>query len=95
VARLLEENFHGFAYRYGGDEFVVVSTERKGEITSRCQLINQTLREKYPDISVQLSGGFYMPRSKDENFLNYLKYADKALYQSKEQGKGRFTFYEE
>jgi len=95
VARLLEENFPGFAFRYGGDEFVVLSTERKDEVIRRCEDINKYLREEYPDISVQLSGGFYLPRSKAESYEDYLKYADRALYQSKTQGKARFIFYEE
>jgi len=95
VANLLKENFSGFAFRYGGDEFVVVSTERKDEIISRCISINENLKNKYPDINIQLSGGFYLPRSKEENYEDYLKYADRALYQAKVQGKARFVFYEE
>jgi len=95
VARLLDEKFDGLAFRYGGDEFVVVSTERKAEIMRRCLLINSELQDKYPDIPVQLSGGFYMPRSKDETYEDYLKYADDALYRSKSLGKGRFVFYED
>jgi len=95
VAHLLEEAFDGLAFRYGGDEFVVVSTERKDEIMRRCLQINSELNKKYPDIPVQLSGGFYLPRSKDETYEDYLKYADNALYQAKDLGKGRFVFYEE
>lgn len=95
VANLLNENFNGYAFRYGGDEFVVVSTERKDEIIKRCQMINEILSNKYPDIGVQLSGGFYLPRSKDESHEDYLKYSDRALYQAKSQGKARFVFYED
>ncbi len=95
VASLLEENFNGWAFRYGGDEFVVISTEREDEIIRRCQLINKNLKELYPDVDVQLSGGFYFPKSKDETYEDYLKYADRALYQSKIQGKNRFNFYKE
>lgn len=95
VANLLTENFNGYAFRYGGDEFVVVSTDRKDEILRRCLSINENLKNKYHDVNVQLSGGFYLPRSKDENHEDYLKYADRALYQAKTQGKARFVFYEE
>lgn len=95
VANLLRENFNGYAFRYGGDEFVVVSTERKDEILRRCLSINENLKNKYHDVDVQLSGGFYLPRSKDENHEDYLKYADRALYQAKTQGKARFVFYED
>jgi len=94
VARLLDENFAGAAFRYGGDEFVVISTERQDEIIRRCEQINKELAEKYTEISVQLSGGFYFPRSKEETYEDYLKFADRALYQAKSDGKGRFIFYQ-
>jgi len=93
VAHLLASNFNDNAYRYGGDEFVIVTTMVQGEIVERCENINKELKEIYPDINVQVSGGFYFPKTKNEGFLEFLKYSDQALYEAK-QNKGTFVFYD-
>jgi len=94
VANLLEENFQDSAYRYGGDEFVIATRMVQGEIQARCESINAKLKEIYPDIQVQLSGGFYCPKTSEESYADYLRYSDRALYMAKENGKGKFVFYD-
>lgn len=89
----------GEVCRFGGDEFVMlmksgsraVARQRAVEI---CNSMRRTYSSKGQEICVSVSVGifgFQKARSVDE----MLQYADKALYNSKEEGKDRFTFYDD
>ena len=100
VGEKLRELFPGGEVcRFGGDEFVMlmksgsraVARQRAVEI---CNSMRRTYSSKGQEICVSVSVGifgFQKARSVDE----MLQYADKALYNSKEEGKDRFTFYDD
>lgn len=84
--------------RYGGDEFVVVFP---GCVQSTAMNYPQRVLEEldaiaFPqDISVGVSMGIAESNSDDRKLDNVLERADKALYQAKESGRGRISFYVE
>ncbi|MBN1433831.1 diguanylate cyclase, partial [Candidatus Fermentibacterales bacterium] len=82
--------------RYGGDEFVVVMPA-----TSHLQAANQAQRiledletEIFPEnVRVSLSLGVADSAADDSKLSEVMEKADKALYQAKDGGRGRVSFY--
>lgn len=91
-AELLNINFKDSAYRYGGDEFIVVTNKNKEEILQICNSINSFLEKKYPGKDVHISGGLYFANKKD-SYEVFFKNADTALYEAKETRNGNIVFY--
>lgn len=101
VAKLLNEKFyedHFHIFRIGGDEFSIilenVSRKMTDEIVHRMEEINDAL---------QLSNGYIPPVSlsvgiafgeEDDTTDKLFRRADKALYQTKNAGRGHVTVYE-
>jgi len=100
VAQLLHDSFRStdFIFRLGGDEFCVVMTEVSegldGVIGRKISEVNTLLHERSDGLpAVSLSVGV---ASSDKGLSNALyRRADKALYFSKENGRGRCTFYDD
>ena len=102
VAKLLNEKFyedHFHIFRIGGDEFSIilenVSRKLTDEIVRRMDDINEAL---------QLSNGYIPPVSlsvgvafgqEDDTTDKLFRRADKALYQTKNSGRGHVTVYED
>ncbi|MDC7221864.1 MAG: diguanylate cyclase [Spirochaetales bacterium] len=91
--------------RYGGEEFIILlfDTSREGALTV-AEKIQATLRKmKIPHENspvqpyVTVSGGLSFRKSlkSKEDILEMINEADKALYQSKEEGRDRITFFKE
>lgn len=85
--------------RYGGDEFFVFAPSMDPTVLSdRLQQLYQIFRYPYRAetrefyVSVSIGAAFYGKDGSDYETL--LEHADCALYESKEQGRNRFTFYE-
>jgi diguanylate cyclase (GGDEF)-like protein len=84
--------------RYGGDEFLVVMSR-----TGNLQAANQAQRiledlslETFPkDMQVSLSLGVADSRPGDRDLSTLIERADKALYQAKDGGRGRISFYQD
>lgn len=93
MSDLLHRYYGDLVFRFGGDEFIVVSDMRKDDIITHGADINRELKELYPDRHVQISGGFYCPRSQEETYNDFLKNADEALYRAKNNGKGRIEVF--
>lgn len=100
VAKLLEENFRATDHpaRIGGDEFAVILTdateEMKPVIEEKVQNINNRLLNPENDLpKVSLSVGIAFSANGFEDDL--YKKADSALYETKENGRCGYTFYEE
>lgn len=93
-----------FTARYGGEEFVIVlpntglngATKIAQDILKSFKVANiphETSKvEKYVTISI---GVYTTIVQKDDTPEDYIKCADKALYQSKEHGRNRYTVYKD
>jgi len=93
IAEYLDMEFGNRVFRYGGDEFILL-TELDEECTSyNFNQVNKRLAKKYADMKVSISGGFYYVSDTEEDFKDIFRKADNALYQAKNKGKGRSAFY--
>lgn len=95
-AQVLRETFPAehIIYRLGGDEFAVFTediADYKSEIPSVMKRFEQNIqkrREKYPLLSAS-TGIFVSNTTKD--FMCYYNETDKALYETKRNGKRHYT----
>ena len=91
-ARQVQEMFgKDKTYRYGGDEFLVLSKEDDlNSFTNKLEEFKKLLETKKDNI-VKFSAGFVSGTLDQElNYSALLKEADNNLYSSKNSGKDRF-----
>lgn len=95
--------------RLGGDEFAIYIESAAGQtpdidsfrktVTSGLDKITEAFREEFKEeqatIDISVSMGVYISSDSAPTFKQLYDNADKALYQSKEKGKNRYTLYEE
>lgn len=82
-----------FFARYGGEEFAVVVIRPKEntlkEIAERFKNTVENIKiEGLPKITISVGGTIY---KQDEDLESFINRADKALYNSKEEGRNRVT----
>jgi two-component system cell cycle response regulator len=104
VGRIVRENIRkvDFAARYGGDEFLVVLTEisLEGATTFANRLrvkIEETLFEnEYYSMKLTASLGLALanPNKQDVDARALVRYADRALYTAKENGRNRVEIFD-
>ena len=80
-------SFCGTAYRLHGDEFALIL--RREEVERVCSEIHSHFRK---DDNISIGQGAVVFGDKTVPFERLFKTADKALYMSKRNGKGRTTF---
>lgn len=84
------------AVRCGGDEFMIIFTTNNHEvIEKRLESIRKRIAEvvKLPNHTITLSIGVAF-KDNDEDLATLRKMADKALYESKENGRNQISYYE-
>lgn len=86
--------------RFGGDEFcVLVKDIPKDTLKNKLKWMLEKLRgeykNEYHNISVTTSAGAVCSYEYGNEFDKLLKYADKALYSAKENGKNSYVLYHE
>ena len=92
IAQILTETFGREVFRYGGDEFAVVSFEDAQSVAEKFALVNLRLGEEAKEYVLQTCAGVYQMREHD-NERRVFECADSALYQAKQTGKARAVIY--
>ncbi len=101
IASNLHANFRGndIIGRIGGDEFVVFvqNVVNLDIVSQKAKVITKAFQNTYSgehaDYKISGSIGIALSPKDGDHYEDLYKAADKALYQSKLQGKDRFTFY--
>lgn len=100
AARLNDKYIHanGYAFRYGGDEFVaVINTDNKNEVMKLAELISEEFKlgiaPLFPNeqLNLSLSIGIAFSNHYDKHLDDLLNKADKALYMAKNNGKDQIV----
>jgi diguanylate cyclase (GGDEF)-like protein len=101
VAELLrrEAGPDGFVARLGGDEFIMVLPNFNGEqLMSRLTALVATFEAPFPlrghEVSVGATLGVAMVPTDGRDVETIMRRADVALYRAKDEGRGRFAFFE-
>jgi diguanylate cyclase len=101
IAKLLSETVGdlGFVARLGGDEFVMVlpcarADELIGRLSALVALFEAPLKLGEHEVSIGATMGVAMAPDDGDEAPLLLRRADAALYRAKEDGRGRFAFFE-
>lgn len=92
IANVLTEFFGENVFRYGGDEFAVISFEDAGLVAEKMGLVNLRLKEKRAEYALQVCAGVYRNTAQDDE-RQIFELADSALYEAKHTGKARCVIY--
>ncbi len=87
----------GTPYRWGGDEFVILANDSDSDVNELCERARSVMRMPmefngnrfWPTVSM----GIALCPEHGADFDTLLVNADLALYQSKESGRDRFSFF--
>lgn len=88
IANILTEIFGRDVFRYGGDEFAVISFGDAGSVAEKFSLVNRRLREEVTAYPLQTCAGVYQRQEQDDE-RQIFERADYALYEAKQTGKAR------
>ena len=92
IAELLKQYFGEKCYRYGGDEYVVITDYTNDKIKYNFEVINDTLAEEFKDRNIMVSAGVCNIESVSTSKDIIVK-ADKALYHAKLDRHGLTVIY--
>ena len=104
VGKMIRENIRkvDFGARYGGDEFLVVLTEinLEGATTFANRLRERIARGSFKneyfsmDLTASLGLAIANPNEEDVDARGMVRYADRALYKAKENGRNRVEVFD-
>ena len=78
-------------YRYGGDEFLIISEKDPKEFEESLKDLKQLL-DTNQEFQIRFSAGYVSAFYKNENdIMKFIKEADKNMYTSKNKGKDCYT----
>ncbi|MGN0438335.1 MAG: GGDEF domain-containing protein [Lachnospiraceae bacterium] len=92
IANTLVELFGEHVFRYGGDEFAIVSFESAETVAKKLETVNQRLKIRNTSYQLQTCAGVYQNKETDDE-RKIFELADAALYHAKHQGKARAVIY--
>ena len=92
--KLLKEHFGDYGcFRYGGDEFAVISETEESTFIKKCEKLREDFEDytvKSTPVKLSFTGGYVVGSIKDVSDFNELvKKADILLYESKENIKSQ------
>ena len=90
VASTLKELMGEHVFRYGGDEFAVISFEAPDRVCGKLSQVNRKLKEEAGAYTLQICAGVYARQSRD-NERRIFEQADCALYAAKQSGGARIV----
>jgi two-component system, cell cycle response regulator len=104
VGKMIRENIRkvDFGARYGGDEFLVVLTEISLEGATvfanrlRQRIAEGTFKNEFysMDLTASLGLAIANPNEEEVDARGMVRYADRALYKSKENGRNRVEVFD-
>ena len=92
IAEILSALFPGNVFRYGGDEFALVSCEDAEDVSGKIMQVNAQLKEAITDYELQVCGGVCQKKENTDG-NRIFEHADAALYEAKQNGKARTAIY--
>lgn len=92
IAGLLQSSFGDTVFRYGGDEFAVISTQMPKLVQEKMDGINRELLENNTKYRLQICAGIYHHDGLLDNKTVFAS-ADQALYTAKQSGKARSVIF--
>lgn len=92
IAGILTEIFGQRVFRYGGDEFAVVSFEEPQSVAEKMNSVNLRLQKEVRQYALQICAGVYHRQPQDDE-RRVFELADCALYEAKQNGKARAVVY--
>ena len=93
IARFLKDEFE-HVFRYGGDEFAIVSFDNAETVKAKLENVNAKLKESEKEYLLQLSVGIFVSDSKIDD-RKVFELADDALYLAKNSDKSKISIYKE
>ena len=94
IGQLLVEEFGDECYRYGGDEFMVITRLTNDKVCEKFTKVNESLMEAFGEAPVRVTAGVYNVKGTDSAQDVFIR-ADKALYNAKETCRGTTHIYTE
>ncbi|MGN0981340.1 MAG: GGDEF domain-containing protein [Candidatus Limivicinus sp.] len=92
ISQILTDIFGETVFRYGGDEFAVISFEDSQSVAEKFLLVNLRLKEEVVGYVLQICSGVYQKREQDDE-RRVFEFADSALYEAKQNGKACTVIY--
>ena len=92
IANVLTDFFGKDVFRYGGDEFAVISFEDAGLVAEKMALVNLRPKENSTEYVLQVCAGVYQNTAQDDE-RRIFELADSALYEAKQTGKAHSVIY--
>ncbi len=100
TANKYAREYDGLPVRYGGEEFVIVFTDKDAlEVKKICDKIHEEIKQREFEfgkekVFINISIGIASYPTYCSSFEELVNAADSAMYSSKKNGRGRITVYE-
>ncbi|MCQ3035510.1 MAG: diguanylate cyclase [Bacilli bacterium] len=94
IAELIQREFGKDCFRYGGDEFIIITTFTTGTIRDSFKQINAELKEHFGEVHVSVTAGIYQIENGSSSG-HIIKCVDSALYEAKNTQKGTVAVYKQ